>query len=139
MYISLPKEMVPYSSVLAWRIPRTEEPGGLQSTGSPGVGHDPAHTHTLFPLEPLGEPEREKRGQMPSSRRVQVHRPLMMKPQEAGRSLMALATVLRGQPPTCQGHASREVNARRPQALPDAGVWEHASVRNRTTSRIGSA
>ena len=28
------------SSVLAWRIPQTEEPGGLWSTGSPGVGHD---------------------------------------------------------------------------------------------------
>ena len=27
------------SSVLAWRIPRTEEPGGLQSTGSQRVGH----------------------------------------------------------------------------------------------------
>ena len=29
-----------HSSVLAWRIPRTEEPGGLQSIGSHGVGHD---------------------------------------------------------------------------------------------------
>ena len=28
------------SSVLAWRIPWTEEPGGLQSMGSHGVGHD---------------------------------------------------------------------------------------------------
>ena len=28
------------SSVLAWRIPWTEEPGGLQSTGSHGVVHD---------------------------------------------------------------------------------------------------
>ena len=28
------------SSVLAWRIPRTEEPGGLQITGSQGVGHN---------------------------------------------------------------------------------------------------
>ena len=28
------------SSVLAWRIPGTEEPGGLQSTGSQRVGHD---------------------------------------------------------------------------------------------------
>ena len=27
-------------SVLAWRIPWTEEPGGLQSIGSQGVGHD---------------------------------------------------------------------------------------------------
>ena len=29
-----------HSSLLAWRIPRTEEPGGLQSMGSQGVGHD---------------------------------------------------------------------------------------------------
>ena len=28
------------SSVLGWRIPRTEEPGGPQSMGSQGVGHD---------------------------------------------------------------------------------------------------
>ena len=27
-------------SILAWRIPRTEEPGGLQSMGSQRVGHD---------------------------------------------------------------------------------------------------
>ena len=29
-----------HSSILAWRIPRTEEPGGLQSTDSQRVGHD---------------------------------------------------------------------------------------------------
>ena len=29
-----------HSSVLAWRIPWTEEPGGLQSMGSQRVGHD---------------------------------------------------------------------------------------------------
>ena len=29
-----------HSSTLAWRIPWTEEPGGLQSTGSQRVGHD---------------------------------------------------------------------------------------------------
>ena len=29
-----------HSSVLAWRIPRTEEPGGLQSMGLQRVGHD---------------------------------------------------------------------------------------------------
>ena len=29
-----------HSSILAWRIPWTEEPGGLQSTGSQKVGHD---------------------------------------------------------------------------------------------------
>ena len=36
----LETEMAAHSSILAWKIPRTEEPGGLQSTGSPGVGHD---------------------------------------------------------------------------------------------------
>ena len=32
--------MAPHSSVLAWRIPGTEEPGGLPSLGSHRVGHD---------------------------------------------------------------------------------------------------
>ena len=36
----LEKEMATHSSILAWRIPRMEEPGGLQSTGSQRVGHD---------------------------------------------------------------------------------------------------
>ena len=35
----LEKEIATYSSVLAWRIPWTEEPGGLQSMGFQGVGH----------------------------------------------------------------------------------------------------
>ena len=34
------KEMATHSSVLAWRIPGTEEPGGLLSMGSHRVGHD---------------------------------------------------------------------------------------------------
>ena len=34
------KEMATYSSILAWEIPWTEEPGGLQSTGSQRVRHD---------------------------------------------------------------------------------------------------
>ena len=36
----LEKEMVTHSSILAWKIPWTEKPGGLQSTGSQRVGHD---------------------------------------------------------------------------------------------------
>ena len=32
--------MAAHSSILAWRIPWTEEPGGLQSVGSQMVGHD---------------------------------------------------------------------------------------------------
>ena len=35
----LEKGVVIHSSILAWRIPWTEEPGGLQSTGSQKVGH----------------------------------------------------------------------------------------------------
>ena len=37
---ALEKEMATHSSVLAWRIPGTAEPGGLRSTGSNRVGHD---------------------------------------------------------------------------------------------------
>jgi len=36
----LEKEMAIHSSILAWRIPWTEEPGGLQSIGSQRVRHD---------------------------------------------------------------------------------------------------
>ena len=37
---ALEKEMATHSSVLAWRIPGTAEPGGLWSLGSHRVGHD---------------------------------------------------------------------------------------------------
>ena len=36
----LEKEMATHSSILAWRIPWTEEPGRLQSPGSQTAGHD---------------------------------------------------------------------------------------------------
>ena len=36
----LEKEMATHSSILAWRIPWKEEPGGLQSTGLQRVEHD---------------------------------------------------------------------------------------------------
>ena len=36
----LEKEMTTHSSIPAWRIPGTEEPGRLQSMGSQRVGHD---------------------------------------------------------------------------------------------------
>ena len=39
-HASMEKEMATHSNILAWRIPWTEEPGGLQSTGSQRVGHD---------------------------------------------------------------------------------------------------
>ena len=36
----LEKGITTHSSILAWRIPWTEEPGGLQSIGSQRAGHD---------------------------------------------------------------------------------------------------
>ena len=36
----LEEDMATHSSILAWRIPWTEEPGRLQSIGSQTVGHD---------------------------------------------------------------------------------------------------
>ena len=36
----LEEEMAIHSSILAWRTPRTEEPGGLQSLGLQRAGHD---------------------------------------------------------------------------------------------------
>ena len=54
-YWILEKEMATHSSILVWRIPWTEEPGGLQSMGSHRVRHDwsdvtraHAHTHTVL-------------------------------------------------------------------------------------------
>ena len=41
----LEERMATASSILAWRIPWTEEPGGLQSMGSHRVGHDPTTKH----------------------------------------------------------------------------------------------
>ena len=42
------KVMAPHSSTLAWKIPWTEEPGGLQSMGSLRVGHNGATSLSLF-------------------------------------------------------------------------------------------
>ena len=42
------EEMAAHYNVLAWRIPWTDEPGGLQSMGSQKVGHDWAHEHIII-------------------------------------------------------------------------------------------
>ena len=42
----LEEELETHSSILAWRIPRAEEPGGLQSVGSQRVGQGRAWAHT---------------------------------------------------------------------------------------------
>ena len=44
----LEKEVATHSSVVAWEIPGTEEPGGLQSMGSQGVRQDLAAEHTTL-------------------------------------------------------------------------------------------
>ena len=44
------KAMAPHSSTLAWKIPWTEEPGGLQSMGSLRVGRDWATSLSLLPF-----------------------------------------------------------------------------------------
>ena len=45
------KEMATHSSIIACKIPRTEEPGGLQSIGSKKVIHNLATEHTALTLE----------------------------------------------------------------------------------------
>ena len=52
----LEEETVTHSNILAWRIPWTEKPGGLQSLGSQRVRHDWAtNTCTFFPREIFDE------------------------------------------------------------------------------------
>ena len=43
----LQEEMATYSSIIAWRIPYTAEPDGLQSTGLQRVRHDRVTEHTI--------------------------------------------------------------------------------------------
>ena len=51
----LEEEMAIHSGILAWKIPWTEEPGGLRSMGSPRVRHDLATEHTgMEPVWCLG-------------------------------------------------------------------------------------
>ena len=50
------KEMAAHSSILAWRIPWTKEPGGFQSMGSQRVGHDWATNIHTQPLSCQGSP-----------------------------------------------------------------------------------
>ena len=52
----LEEEMTPYSSIITWKIPRTEEPGRLQSIGLQRVRNDWAQKHTsVFILSPKVE------------------------------------------------------------------------------------
>ena len=44
----LEMEMATHSSILAWKIPWTEEPGGLESMGSQRVRHERVTEHACF-------------------------------------------------------------------------------------------
>ena len=48
LMVFLEKEMATHSSILAWKIPWIEEPGGLQSMGSKRVRHNLATEHTWY-------------------------------------------------------------------------------------------
>ena len=48
LYKNSEKAMAPHSSTFAWKIPRMEKPGGLQSMGSLRVGHDSMTSLSLF-------------------------------------------------------------------------------------------
>ena len=65
----LEKEMATHSSILAWRIPWTEEPGGLQSTGSQRVRHDWTTSLSLYKhydcVENSKEYQKQKNKQKP--------------------------------------------------------------------------
>ena len=50
---ALEEGMATHSSILAWRIPWTEEPDGLQSMGSQRVGHDRATKHNTAAIKGL--------------------------------------------------------------------------------------
>ena len=57
----LEEEMAANSSLLAWRTPWTEEPGGLQSMGSQRVGHDLATKLTHIWVRKFGDLRRESK------------------------------------------------------------------------------
>ena len=51
----LEEEMATHNSIVAWEIPWTEEPGGLQSDGGKRVGHDLVIKQQQFPRKAWGQ------------------------------------------------------------------------------------
>ena len=74
---ALEKEMATHSSVLAWRIPGTGEPGGLPSMGSHRVGHDwgdlaaAAARSTFYEDKRSGDMRQSRRGEEAKQNRRQ--------------------------------------------------------------------
>ena len=57
------KEMITHSSILAWRIPRTEVPGRIQSMGLQRVGHDRLTNTFTGNKEKMGERRKNLKSQ----------------------------------------------------------------------------
>ena len=70
---SLEKEMATHSSILAWRIPWTEEPGRLQSMGSQRVGYDWATNTLMISFKPNYLPKVPSPNTMTSSLRTSTY------------------------------------------------------------------
>ena len=73
------EEITTHSSILAWRIPWTEEPGGLQSLGMQRGGHGWAHTTALGRFRKVLK-SRWQRGVAPACTRLQAVPPECMQP-----------------------------------------------------------
>ena len=65
----LEEEMATHSNILAWRIPWTEEPGGLQSMGLQTVGHNWASEHTHTHTHTYTHMKEREESHIPLSRR----------------------------------------------------------------------
>ena len=75
----LEKEMATHSSILAWKIPWTEEPGGLQSMGSRRVGHDIVTKSALPPALPPSLTHTHRCPLMEMTH-TEIHKPLTTPP-----------------------------------------------------------
>ena len=68
----LEEEMANHSSILGWKIPRTEEPGGLQSMGSQKESDTTEHTHTHTPTPTYRDLYKQYTAQISKSKRVRA-------------------------------------------------------------------
>ena len=72
----LEEEMANHSSILGWKIPRTEEPGGLQSMGSQKsqtqLTKHTEHTHTHTPTPTYRDLYKQYTAQISKSKRVRA-------------------------------------------------------------------
>ena len=84
---TLEEGMATHSSILAWRIPWTEEPGGLQSIGSQRAGHDwgdsahtlPTQIENEFDLFQKRKPKMEEK-ELPTFSHIRVTYPTVLSP-----------------------------------------------------------